>query len=169
MSCVQQQACEITTGLLPLRSYLHEHRMVMHALRTRDDLLAAHEHVERVGELLRRRQVRSLGVGHRVERPDREWVLIHHEEIGAELLLHDVAKLFLDGRGEVVELALLLLGHARLAQQRDALGERDAQRRLRHGNMRDVSEQDKQNAGCRQQERRGPRLQVPCWGGFTIT
>mmetsp|Transcript_5902 Transcript_5902/g.24712 ORF Transcript_5902/g.24712 Transcript_5902/m.24712 type:complete len:316 (+) Transcript_5902:337-1284(+) len=104
--------------------------VVVDALRSRDDLLAAHEHVERVGQVLGGRTggiaVRR-GVGHRVEGADRQRVLVHDEEVGAVLSLDEVAEDFLVFGREVVEGALLRLGDAGLAEQRDALGEREAE------------------------------------------
>lgn len=69
----------------------------MDALRAADDLLAADEHVERVGV------VRVVGARHRVERADALREAVEDVEVGAVLGLDERAQLALELGVEVLE------------------------------------------------------------------
>mmetsp|Transcript_8208 Transcript_8208/g.23372 ORF Transcript_8208/g.23372 Transcript_8208/m.23372 type:complete len:312 (-) Transcript_8208:98-1033(-) len=100
---------------------LHQELRLVDALRAGEDLLAADEEVVAV------RVRRVHGAGHRVERPRRERVLVHHVEVRVVLLLDDAAERLLLLRRRVLVVVHLVAG---LAQQRHALLEGDAQARV---------------------------------------
>mmetsp|Transcript_9520 Transcript_9520/g.23833 ORF Transcript_9520/g.23833 Transcript_9520/m.23833 type:complete len:418 (+) Transcript_9520:25-1278(+) len=94
-----------------------QHLGVVHALRARADLLPTHEQVIRVGVLAVYR------VAHGVERAHAVRVLVQHEEVGAVLLLHQLAQPALQRRAQVIVVANLL---ARVAQHLHAFRESQA-------------------------------------------
>mgnify|MGYP007054560256 CR=1 FL=1 len=101
---------------------LLEHLGVVDALAARDDLLAADEHVERVGV------ARVVGVGHGVEGARGRGVLVEDEVVGAVLLPHELAQAHLVARVQVLVLGqrgAVLAQPAGLVEHADALREAD--------------------------------------------
>mmetsp|Transcript_23133 Transcript_23133/g.59104 ORF Transcript_23133/g.59104 Transcript_23133/m.59104 type:complete len:476 (-) Transcript_23133:597-2024(-) len=108
---------------------LGEQLGVVDALRARDDLLAADEHVVRVG-------VRGVvGAGHGVEGADGQRVPVQDVKVGAVARLDHLAQRTLQLRGQVAQ--RVHIGVAVVLEQRDALGKREAQR-LEHGHVERV-------------------------------
>mmetsp|Transcript_57821 Transcript_57821/g.118353 ORF Transcript_57821/g.118353 Transcript_57821/m.118353 type:complete len:201 (+) Transcript_57821:199-801(+) len=110
---------------------LAEQRDVVHPLRPRHDLLAAHEDVIGVGV------VGVVGARHRVERPYLHGEALEDPEVGAILLLHQLPQVPLLMRLKVLEFFdVSLVGHAgavlgvrgaRCTQHRNRLGELEAE------------------------------------------
>jgi ABC-type lipopolysaccharide export system ATPase subunit len=83
-------------GDAALSGALHQQVHVVDTLRAGDDLLAADEQVVAVGP------AGVVRVGHRVEGPGAQGVLVHDVEVGAVLLGHQLAKQLLVRRGDVL-------------------------------------------------------------------
>lgn len=104
---------------------LDEQVVLVHALGAGHDLLAAHEEVVAVGEVLG-----ILGRRHGVEGPDGEGELVHDEEVGVVFLADEPAELALVRRAEVFVVGDVF---PRGAQHRHPLGEGEPQHLLAGG------------------------------------